>query len=140
MVAIKHEINSKTARHDMTLPKALRLCHRLAYWMDEAFTVPLVNRKVGFDALIGLAPGLGDVVSFAVSLVPIGVGLYWRLPWPVLASMCGAIVLDLLVGSIPILGDVFDAGFKANRRNAKILHQAWQKHLKPDAAGQVVDV
>lgn len=135
-------IDSKTARHDVTLPPALRWCHRLAYWMDEAFTLPFTDIRIGLDAIIGLVPGLGDGVSLLVSLVPIGVAVAWRLPWVTIAAMVGAVVLDVLVGTIPVLGDVFDAGFKANRYNARQLHKAWLRHHQAHtrASDAVVDV
>lgn len=125
---------------DPLLPTELRVCHRLAHIMDEAFRIPILGKRVGLDALVGLIPGLGDALSLLIALIPVGVGLYWRLPWPTVVAMLGAVLVDAFVGSIPLLGDVFDAGFKANRHNARLLHKAWERHKQPGASQAVVDI
>jgi len=97
----------------MTLPRL----------MDGLFEIPVLRRKVGLDALIGLVPVVGDLVSA-------GVGLYLVLEarelgasrW-LLARMVGNLLLDFLVGVVPLLGDYFDVLFRAHQRNLKLLQK-----------------
>lgn len=95
----------------------------LAKLMDSQFKIPGTNIKFGLDALIGLLPGAGDFVTFLVSgymiifLARNGANGF------VLARMTLNILVDALIGSIPILGDIFDVGFKANQRNMKLLRE-----------------
>ncbi len=78
---------------------------------------------MGLDALIGLVPGLGDVIGGAAALY--GLGLAWRLGAPavVLTRMAMNAAIDALVGAIPLLGDLWDVGFASHRRNLAILEQ-----------------
>ena len=89
--------------------------------MDNAFVVPGTEVRFGVDALIGLAPGIGDGVSFALSLYPIYVA--WKAGGSagLLAHMGFNLLLDFLVGLIPVLGDVLDTQFKANVRNLRLM-------------------
>lgn len=102
-------------------PVAL-LLSRLAWLMDRAFTVPGTNVRVGLDALLGLVPVGGDVVTGLVQtgLVLIALGRY-RVPPAVAARMMANVLLDVGVGSIPLVGDLFDVAFKANTRNLHLL-------------------
>ena len=93
---------------------------RLTWLMDDAVRFPL-GIRAGLDALIGLVPGLGDLVGGAAAVY--GLGVAWTLGAPpvVLARMVLNASIDALVGSIPILGDIFDVGFASHRRNLAIL-------------------
>ena len=99
-----------------------RLLDRLAWLMDRAFTVPGTRVQVGLDALFGLLPLAGDVLTGLVQagLVLIALGRY-RVPPAVAARMMANVLLDIGVGSIPLLGDLFDVAFKANTRNMVLL-------------------
>jgi hypothetical protein len=103
---------------------------RLTHWLDEAFTVPGTSLRVGLDGLIGLMPGVGDVVTLAVGY------FMWReatrlgVPRHVKARMAGNYLLDLVGGLVPVVGDLFDFGFKANSRNLRLL----RAHLARRAA------
>jgi len=95
---------------------------RLVSWLlDDAVRVPFTDRRVGLDALLGLLPLGGDAVGGVLSLYVVLEGYRQGVSRRVLARMVGNVVLDLLVGSVPVVGDVFDAAWKANARNRDLL-------------------
>ena len=95
-----------------------------AWLMDESIKLPIVPFRIGLDSIFGLIPGVGDLVLGTMGTYALYVA--WRLGAPglVLGRMLGNLAIDTLVGSIPLVGDVFDAGFKANTRNRRVL-EAW---------------
>ena len=98
---------------------------RLEILLDEAFRVPFTRFRFGIDGIIGLVPGLGDVVAGALSLV-IPIAAWIRgVPYVTLFRMAINVGIGVLVGSIPVIGDAFDIAFKPNRRNYRLL----QRHL-----------
>ena len=85
-------------------------------------TIPGTNISVGLDAVLGLLPIGGDVLTGLVQAGLVLVALrHYKVPRTIAARMMANVLLDIAVGSIPILGDVFDAAFKANSRNIKLL-------------------
>jgi len=98
---------------------------RLVRLMDEAVGVPGTSIRFGLDALLGLVPGLGDVVGAAVSGRVLVAAARLGVAGSVLARMVGNMAIDALVGEIPLLGDLFDVGWKANRKNLDLL----ERHL-----------
>jgi len=88
---------------------------------DEAVRVPGTPLRVGLDALLGLVPGVGDAVSGLVALYGMWVGARLGAPAAVLLRMLFNVAVDAGVGAIPIAGDLFDIGWKANRRNLGLL-------------------
>jgi hypothetical protein len=98
---------------------------RLEILLDEAFRVPGTNFRFGIDGIIGLIPGLGDVLAGLLSLI-IPLAAWIRgVPYITLVRMAVNLAIDVLVGTIPIFGDLFDIAWKANRRNYRLL----QLHL-----------
>lgn len=99
----------------------IRKLERFAHWLDDRFRVPGTNIRFGLDSLIGLVPGVGDSAT-AVSAAYLVLRAH-RLgaPTHLLGRMAGNILIDMVVGAIPLLGDIFDVGFKANRRNIELL-------------------
>jgi Domain of unknown function (DUF4112) len=94
--------------------------------LDEAFRIPGTSFRFGIDGLIGLVPGLGDVLAGLLSLV-IPVAAWMRgVPYVTLLRMGLNIGIGVLVGSIPLLGDIFDMAWKPNRRNYRLL----QLHIR----------
>jgi len=95
---------------------------QLAWLMDRAYTLPGTKISVGLDALLGLFPGLGDLLT---GLIQAGIVLvavtHYRVPRAVAARMAANVLLDVAVGSIPLVGDLFDVAFKANTRNLALL-------------------
>jgi hypothetical protein len=99
--------------------------HSLEILLDEAFRIPGTQFRFGIDGIIGLVPGLGDALAGLLSLV-IPVAAWIRgVPYITLVRMGLNLGIGVLVGSIPILGDIFDIAWKANRRNYRLL----QLHL-----------
>jgi hypothetical protein len=98
---------------------------RLEILLDEAFRVPGTNVRFGIDGIIGLVPGLGDALAGLLSLV-IPLAAWIRgLPYIALMRMAVNLGIGVLVGTIPLLGDLFDIAWKANKRNYELM----QRHL-----------
>ena len=93
----------------------------LAHLLDSAFLIPGINRRIGLDAVIGLLPGIGDAISTALSSYIIWEARQLGVPRWKIARMIGNVALDTAVGAIPLAGDLFDAAFKSNQRNLKIV-------------------
>jgi len=95
----------------------------LSQLFDTALVVPGTNIRLGLDAVIGLVPGVGDLISTAVALYIVNEARALGVPRTLLARMLGNVALDGVVGSVPVLGDMFDVAFRANRRNVALLRQ-----------------
>ncbi len=90
--------------------------------MDEAVGIPGTRARLGLDGVLGfVVPGAGDAVGGAVSMYAMYAALRLGAGASVLARMALNVALDALVGVVPLLGDVFDFVFKANRRNLALL-------------------
>jgi Domain of unknown function (DUF4112) len=93
----------------------------LEFILDEAFRIPGTRIRFGVDAIIGLVPGFGDVIAGLLSaVIPLAAWLR-GVPYVTLARMVVNVAAGVLVGSIPLLGDLFDVAWKANRRNYRLL-------------------
>ena len=97
----------------------------LASLMDDRFRLPGTNIRFGLDALIGLIPGVGDVITSAVTLYIISRAWSVGVPFHVKLQMIANLGADLLIGAIPFVGDLFDVAWRANRKNLRLL----LKHL-----------
>jgi hypothetical protein len=93
-----------------------------AWLLDDVIPLP-GGFRIGLDPLIGLAPGLGDLIGAMLSLAIIVEATRIGVSKTVAARMLINVLIDALVGSIPIAGDLFDAGYKANRRNLELLER-----------------
>jgi hypothetical protein len=92
----------------------------LARFMDDLVPVPGTGRRIGIDAVVGFIPGVGDLATAAVGAWTIAEARRFGLPGPVIGRMVVNLALDLVVGAIPILGDLFDVAFRSNRRNLEL--------------------
>jgi hypothetical protein len=99
---------------------------RLAHWLDTLIEIPGIRVRFGIDALLGLMPGIGDTASALASAYILKAASEFGVARITLARMTLNIVIDLLVGAVPILGDIFDLYWKANRKNVELL----RRHLK----------
>ena len=99
----------------------LRRLQNLAHLLDNAFRVPVVGYRFGIEPLLGLIPVIGDATGYLFSGYLIWRA--WRLDAPrsMITKMLVYATLDFAVGSVPIIGDVFDFFFKANSRNYRLL-------------------
>lgn len=112
--------NRALASRDSTALDQLRLLARV--W-DELIRLPVIGRRVGLDAILGLLPGVGDVAAAVVASWGLVVAYRLSAPASVLIRMAGNIALDTMVGAIPLLGDLFDIGWRAQRRNVSLLER-----------------
>ncbi|MHA6323574.1 DUF4112 domain-containing protein [Roseivivax sp. CAU 1753] len=94
---------------------------RLATRMDRAFRLPGTGIRFGWDSLLGLIPGLGDTATLLPAAYIIATARRMDVPTPILLKMAGNVGIDWLVGLVPLVGDLFDVGYKSNTRNAKVL-------------------
>ncbi len=96
---------------------------RLEFLLDEALRIPGTGNRFGIDGIIGLVPGIGDVVADLLSLVIPLAGWIRGMPYVTLVRVAVNVGVGVLVGSIPVLGDIFDIAWKANRRNYRLLRR-----------------
>jgi hypothetical protein len=106
----------------------LERVRKLANLLDTRFNVAGV--RFGWDSLVGLIPVVGDTVTTLIGLYPLAVARKHRLGKWVQARMGMNLLGDWLVGLVPLAGDLFDLGFKANVRNLKLLEAAVEKTLR----------
>jgi nitrate reductase NapE component len=107
-----------------TSPATDEALDHLATLLDDAFQIPGTKIRYGLDSLIGLIPGLGDVITGLMSLVIVYAGWQRGIPKITQARMMMNIVIDTALGAIPIFGDAFDVAWKANRMNMRLLKRA----------------
>ena len=110
--------------------RALVALRKWAVLLDSAFQVPGTKLRFGLDPIVGLIPGAGDIVTGFFSVMILLHAVRLRIPKVVIARMMGNAGLDLLAGAVPLLGDLFDAGYKANLRNLVLL----ERHDVPGVA------
>lgn len=96
---------------------------KLAEWLDSRFTIPGTKIRFGLDPIISLIPGAGDWMAGIISAYFILLGAHADLPPAVLWRMGFNVLVDIVIGSVPLLGDLFDVGWKANNRNAELLEE-----------------
>lgn len=103
---------------------------RLARLLDAAVRIPGTEFRVGLDALIGLVPGIGDMAGAALSGWIVLAAVRAGAPAAVLALMVLNIAIDTVLGAVPVVGDLFDAGWRSNTRNVALL----ERHLAAPGA------
>ena len=112
-------------------PPQLERLQTLSRLLDNAFVIPGTRYRFGFDALIGLVPGLGDAASAVFSSYLILQASRLGAPRSVVSRMIANVAIDTVVGWVPLLGDLFDVAWKSNVKNMALLEQ----HLsRPSAA------
>lgn len=103
------------------LADALRRLDRLAKLMDGQFKLPVVRYRIGLDPILGLVPGGGDWVAWVAAAYILWGAARIGAPTYLVLRMAGNVATDLILGSVPLIGDIFDATFKCNRRNVDLL-------------------
>ena len=98
--------------------KRVRLLSRL---LDEQFRIPGTTQRIGLDGLLGLIPGVGDAAGALLSTYILYEAIRLGAPKTVLLRMVANIGIDTVVGAIPVVGDIFDIVWKANKKNAALL-------------------
>lgn len=108
----------------------LQRMRALAQVMDTAFRIPGTNFRFGWDAILGFIPGVGDLATGIVSASIVGYALKLGVRKRTAARMLANLGVDVAVGAVPLLGDMFDAGFKANIRNVALLERELARRAK----------
>ena len=96
--------------------------------LERSFTLPGTRRPVGLDAIVGLVPVAGDLVSAALGLYLVWEARNLGMSKLRLARMVANVGFDSMVGAIPVAGDLFDFVFRSNSRNLKMIRQHLDKH------------
>lgn len=104
-----------------------RRVQRLAWLLDNSVPLPGTKFRIGIEALIGLIPGFGDAAGVVLSSYIVHQAWKLGVPRSVLVRMWINIVLEGVVGAVPVVGDLFDAAWKANARNAALLEAHLQQ-------------
>lgn len=107
----------------------LTIADILAKVLDTSFKIPGTSIYIGLDPLLGLLPGIGDVIANLVGTVILGIATQLQLPRIVLTRMSLNLLINGTVGAIPVVGDLFSVWFRSHARNAALLREA---ALKPD--------
>ena len=116
----------------------LAALRRIARLLDSAIPVPGTSVRFGLDPILGLIPGLGDLVSPLFTL-----GVIWQardigVPGVVLMRMIFNVAIDTIVGVVPLAGDLFDVAWKSNNRNIALLEQHAEEERPPSAGDWAV--
>jgi hypothetical protein len=93
----------------------------IATLLDTALVIPGTNVRFGLDALVGLIPGVGDLITTAISLFIVHEARQLGAPGHVIFRMLGNVAVDGLIGAVPVAGDAFDVFYRANKRNVRML-------------------
>ncbi len=104
--------------------------------LERSFVIPVINRAVGLDAIVGLVPVLGDIVTAGMGAYVVWEARNLGLPKWKLLRMAGNIAFDTAIGAVPVAGDLFDFLFRSNSRNLKIVKRHLDKH---HPASQIIE-
>jgi hypothetical protein len=109
--------------------------------MDSGFRFPGTNFRFGLDPIIGLIPGVGDIASYAVSAVLVYIMAKYGVSGRVVVLMALNITLDATIGSIPVIGAIFDFFYKANDRNIRLLKKHYHEgKYQGSGAGTLITI
>jgi hypothetical protein len=106
-----------------TNDKELRRARALARALDSAIGVPGTKIRIGLDPVLGLVPGAGDIAGAMLSAYIVLIAVNKGTPRPVIWRMLGNIAVDTALGTVPVLGDLFDVAYKSNMRNVELLER-----------------
>ncbi len=122
---------SKQSTSATSIQDRIARIERLTSWLDSSLPVPGLGITVGWDTIIGLIPGVGDLATTVMSGWIINEARLLGVSKFTLARMIGNTSIDALIGSVPVAGDLFDAAFKANVKNLRLLKKSLirQGHL-----------
>ena len=112
---------------------------RLSWLMDDLIRIPGINWRFGLDALVGLIPGFGDTATSLVSFYILVSAVRYRVPKVTLLRMGLNIAVDYLLGSLPLVGDLFDAWWKSNQMNVALLSKRATVSAEEARKGKISD-
>lgn len=111
----------------------------IAKLMDSAVRIPGTTLSMGFDALLGLVPIIGDAISGMISSYVVWEAKRLGAPKLLLVRMAGNVAIDTIVGSIPFAGDLFDVSYKSNVKNVALLIRHLEKQGYAGRGGKTID-
>jgi hypothetical protein len=115
--------------------RRLRRLRSLAWFLDRS--IPIGKWRIGVDPIIGMLPGAGDWIGAALSLYVLYQGARLGMPFGVLTRMGGNILVESIVGAVPILGDLFDFAWQANARNLALIEEHYRPNLEKRTLGRI---
>jgi hypothetical protein len=113
-------------------PAAARRARSLARFLDNSIRVPIIGYRIGWDAVVGLVPGIGDAAGGLISCYIVLQAARLGASATTIVRMLANIGVEMLIGTVPLAGDLFDAVWKANSRNMRLL----DRHLTDPAAAR----
>lgn len=126
MTRARSRADSHVAPQRLPDARTLTELDKLANLLDSQWRIPGTGLRFGVDAVVGLVPGLGDLATAGVSGYLILRAKQMGVPNHVIARMVSNVALDTVVGSVPLLGSVFDLFFKANKRNIRLMRDYFE--------------
>lgn len=99
----------------------LKLARTLTDLLENKFGIG--RFRIGLDPIVGAIPGVGDIITLAMSFYLVWIAIHMKLPQEKILEMIGNIIVDFLIGLFPVVGDITDIVFKANTKNMKILEE-----------------
>jgi hypothetical protein len=129
---------SARERSAATRDDGLATARFVARLLDNAVGIPRTGVRVGLDPLLGLVPGLGDVAGAALSGYIVLLAARRGAPASIVVRMLGNVAVDTVVGAVPVLGDLFDVGWKSNVRNVALLERHLEQPAEASARSRLV--
>ena len=119
--AAARRVGPARARHGPASSTGADPLERFVHLLDSQFRIPVLGVRFGIDPILGLIPGVGDLVGSLLGLAVLTQARREGASAATLARMAGNLLIDLALGAVPLVGDVADAWYKANRRNLRLL-------------------
>lgn len=133
----REPIEPEIIEDDSKLPRDLLALRNLGILLDRAFAVPGMKRRVGIAPIIGLVPGIGDFIGAILSMWIVVGALRHRVPAGKIVRMVLNIIVDAAIGTIPVIGDIFDFLFQENLTNVETLMRYRDRTRPPRTTAQV---
>lgn len=130
---------NETLTRDQKRVKVDESLERLSWLLDDLIRIPGLNWRFGLDALAGLIPGFGDTATSLASFYILGSAVRYGVPKITLLRMGVNLGIDYLVGSLPVVGDLFDAWWKSNHKNLELLQQRATVSASEARKGKISD-
>lgn len=115
---------------------ALHRIRKVTRWLDSRWTIPGTHWRFGLDPLVGLLPAAGAVITAAAGVYLLLESRRVGAPWTLITRMVGNLLIDAILGEVPVAGDAFDVAFKAHVRNLKLLERWLEQESHPANEGQ----
>lgn len=117
--------------------RRLQRVQRLAQLLDNAFSIPGTKIRFGWDSIIGLVPGGGDLATGALATYIVVEAARLGIPRKTLWRMVANVALDMATGVVPVAGDLVDVAYKSNRRNIRLIEEHLAREYKKIEDGRL---